>query len=75
MYPPALCAAILRGITAQRAREGRPVPRRVQDRMNRGVAVFDLTAAGDRRPARGAREQYRRGRRRHRGPRRFPRCG
>eukprot|EP00969_Alexandrium_andersonii_P231724 10233206-Alexandrium_andersonii.AAC.1 len=26
MYPPALCAAILRGIAAQRSRDGRAVP-------------------------------------------------
>eukprot|EP00969_Alexandrium_andersonii_P171101 7563983-Alexandrium_andersonii.AAC.1 len=30
IYPPTLCAAILRGIAAQHAREGRPVPQRVQ---------------------------------------------
>eukprot|EP00969_Alexandrium_andersonii_P145165 6419289-Alexandrium_andersonii.AAC.1 len=33
-------------MAARHARESRPVPRRVQDRMDRGVAVFDLTAAG-----------------------------
>eukprot|EP00969_Alexandrium_andersonii_P169023 7470723-Alexandrium_andersonii.AAC.1 len=41
------CTAILQGIAAQRAREGPPVPRRVQDRMDRGTAVFDLAAAGE----------------------------
>eukprot|EP00969_Alexandrium_andersonii_P261180 11546630-Alexandrium_andersonii.AAC.1 len=40
------CTAILRGIAAQHAREGRPVPRRVQGRMDRGMAAFDLTAVG-----------------------------
>eukprot|EP00969_Alexandrium_andersonii_P272467 12041868-Alexandrium_andersonii.AAC.1 len=49
VYPPALCTAILRGIAAQHAREGRPIPWHVQDRMNRGMAVFDL-ATGCGRP-------------------------
>eukprot|EP00969_Alexandrium_andersonii_P111924 4943534-Alexandrium_andersonii.AAC.1 len=44
---PRFCAATLRGAAAQHAREGRPVPRRVQDRMDHDVAVLDLTAAGD----------------------------
>eukprot|EP00969_Alexandrium_andersonii_P010309 449856-Alexandrium_andersonii.AAC.1 len=47
VYPPALCTAILRGIAAQRAREGRPIPRHAQDRMDRGMAAFDLAAAGE----------------------------
>eukprot|EP00969_Alexandrium_andersonii_P263319 11638764-Alexandrium_andersonii.AAC.1 len=34
IYPQARCTAILRGIAAQHAREGRPVPRHVQDRMD-----------------------------------------
>eukprot|EP00969_Alexandrium_andersonii_P141761 6267918-Alexandrium_andersonii.AAC.1 len=38
IYPPALCAAILRGVAAQRAREGCPVPRHVQDRVDHGAA-------------------------------------
>eukprot|EP00969_Alexandrium_andersonii_P071294 3147352-Alexandrium_andersonii.AAC.1 len=38
IYPPRLCTAILRGVAAQHAREGRPAPRHVRGRMDRGVA-------------------------------------
>eukprot|EP00969_Alexandrium_andersonii_P244560 10806065-Alexandrium_andersonii.AAC.1 len=36
IYPPARCAAILRGIAVQHAREGRPIPQHAQGRMDRG---------------------------------------
>eukprot|EP00969_Alexandrium_andersonii_P229945 10156025-Alexandrium_andersonii.AAC.1 len=48
IYPLALCTAVLRGIAAQHAREGRSVPRRAGGRLGRGVAVFDLMAEGGR---------------------------
>eukprot|EP00969_Alexandrium_andersonii_P317528 14028376-Alexandrium_andersonii.AAC.1 len=38
IYPPALCAAILWGVAAQRAREGRPILPRVASRLDRGAA-------------------------------------
>ena len=41
-YPPALCASILRGVAAQYAREGRPMPKSVQKRLDEGRAVYDL---------------------------------
>ena len=43
-YPPALCTNILRGIAAQRAREGRPMPKVVEKRLEEGRAVFNLEA-------------------------------
>eukprot|EP00969_Alexandrium_andersonii_P174303 7706592-Alexandrium_andersonii.AAC.1 len=41
-YPPALCAAILRGIAAQHARGGRALPERVARRLDQGRAVVNL---------------------------------
>eukprot|EP00969_Alexandrium_andersonii_P300713 13294228-Alexandrium_andersonii.AAC.1 len=42
VYPPALCAAILRGIAAQHSREGRCLPAPLQRKLDRGRGVFDL---------------------------------
>ena len=41
-YPAALCTAILGGVAAQRAREGHPIPRHVQARLDAGRAVCAL---------------------------------
>eukprot|EP00969_Alexandrium_andersonii_P102011 4502983-Alexandrium_andersonii.AAC.1 len=38
IYPPALCAAILRGIAAQHAREGEATPTHVERRLDAGRA-------------------------------------
>eukprot|EP00969_Alexandrium_andersonii_P045539 1999236-Alexandrium_andersonii.AAC.1 len=54
IYPPALCAAILRGAADQHAGEGRPAPRHVADRMDRGLAVFDLADGASLRAGPGA---------------------
>eukprot|EP00969_Alexandrium_andersonii_P036477 1598792-Alexandrium_andersonii.AAC.1 len=43
VYPPALRTAILRGIAAQHAREGRCLPAPLARRLERGRAVYDLT--------------------------------
>eukprot|EP00969_Alexandrium_andersonii_P287901 12728011-Alexandrium_andersonii.AAC.1 len=42
VYPPALRAAILRGIAAQRIREGRRLPTPLRSKLGRGRGVFDL---------------------------------
>eukprot|EP00969_Alexandrium_andersonii_P085793 3782141-Alexandrium_andersonii.AAC.1 len=36
----------MRGMAAQHARECRPIPQHAQGRMDRGMAAFDLVAAG-----------------------------
>eukprot|EP00969_Alexandrium_andersonii_P015176 662892-Alexandrium_andersonii.AAC.1 len=41
--PRALRAAILRGVAAQRAREGRCLPTPARRRLERGRAVYDLS--------------------------------
>eukprot|EP00969_Alexandrium_andersonii_P127877 5651529-Alexandrium_andersonii.AAC.1 len=43
VYPPALCAAILRGIAAQHAREGRCLPTPLRVKLDRGRGVYDLS--------------------------------
>eukprot|EP00969_Alexandrium_andersonii_P209816 9268453-Alexandrium_andersonii.AAC.1 len=43
IYPPALRAAILRGVAAQRTREGRRLGAPVGRRLGRGRAVCDLS--------------------------------
>eukprot|EP00969_Alexandrium_andersonii_P057985 2555040-Alexandrium_andersonii.AAC.1 len=45
VYPPVLCAAILRGIAAQHTREGRCPPTPVRKRLERGRADYDLSEA------------------------------
>eukprot|EP00969_Alexandrium_andersonii_P272893 12062769-Alexandrium_andersonii.AAC.1 len=40
--PPALCTAILRGIAAQRVREGEAMPTHVERRLDAGRAVYSL---------------------------------
>eukprot|EP00969_Alexandrium_andersonii_P153083 6769446-Alexandrium_andersonii.AAC.1 len=42
IYLPALCAAILCGIAAQHAREGRSLSAVVKRRLAQGSDVFDL---------------------------------
>eukprot|EP00969_Alexandrium_andersonii_P044434 1949924-Alexandrium_andersonii.AAC.1 len=42
VHPPALCTAILRGIAAERAREGRVLPRHVERRLDEGRALYSL---------------------------------
>ena len=42
VYPPRLCTAILRGIAAQKAREGEVLPAVVARRWREGRAVYDL---------------------------------
>eukprot|EP00969_Alexandrium_andersonii_P127049 5615549-Alexandrium_andersonii.AAC.1 len=45
MCPPALCAAILRGIAAQHLREGEAMPTHVERRLGAGRAVYNLNEA------------------------------
>ena len=42
VYPPRLCTAILRGIAAQKAREGEALPAAIARRWREGRAVYDL---------------------------------
>eukprot|EP00969_Alexandrium_andersonii_P349409 15430942-Alexandrium_andersonii.AAC.1 len=43
-YPPALCTAILRGIAAQHAREGRALAEHVVRRLDQGRAATSSEA-------------------------------
>ena len=43
-YPPTLCISILRGIAAQRAREGHPLPKVARTRLDEGRAVYSFAA-------------------------------
>ena len=47
-YPAALCTSILRGVAAQHAREGSPMPRALRKRLDEGRAVYNLEQEGAR---------------------------